>query len=544
MRRALFAVMTWLCLSLPAFAQDALPDPNCPDAPAPRLVIGERGRVSSGQSNNIRDQAGLSGARIGQIPGEQEFAVLEGPVCLDGFNWWRVDYNGLIGWMVEGQGNTYWTSPVVLDATVAVIDNPYLTPEHAVANQLVTGAQVRVQTADGTALALSAAPGAAAGSDALEDGATVTLLEGAGGWWRVEAEDGLTGWLPEGMMTGNPSRFLPIIAPLCPHTENRLAFIVDDGQTGENLYTIGDDARRLCNLTYGVLSDYESFDWSPDGRALVFSASLTGGNPCQAQACPSAVYTISVDGRDLRRLGDGAGISNVAWSPNGTQIAFFQQGDAANTSDLRVISADGSADVLVPMPDEILYSLVRWSPDGTHIAMVATIDPAGGSDFHQVIMRVALESGAVETLFTSDWRVQSLDWSPDGQSLAASVYIDVGRNVLAEIDAESGQFEVLYSEENAGAAYSPDGTQLAFWRSDMQAPRWVERLDLATGEVTRLATLPGVNGRGASWTADSAYVLVDSGGVLRIDAATGELRSLFLGAVGLGQRAIQVQPAG
>lgn len=83
----------------------------CPDAPPPRLVVNGQGRVAPGDANNLRDIPARSGAKIGEIPGGEVFSVLEGPVCADGFNWWRVTYGDLTGWTVEGQGTDYWVEP-------------------------------------------------------------------------------------------------------------------------------------------------------------------------------------------------------------------------------------------------------------------------------------------------------------------------------------------------------------------------------------------------------------------------------------------------
>lgn len=549
MRCTMLVIVICLCLSLPVAAQDAPLDPNCPTAPVPRLVVGERGRVLSGQSNNLRDQAGLSGTKIGQIPGDQEFTVLDGPLCQDGFNWWRVDYNGLQGWMVEGQENTYWTIPITLAETVISIDNPYLTPEHPIANQLVTGAEVRLQSPDGEQpLPLYAALGSSEAAGELLDGAIVTLLEGAGGWWRVEDESGVTGWLPEGVTTANQSTFFPILVPLCPYTENRVAFIAYDDKTEHNLYTISGDARNLCNLTYGAQSGYEAFDWSPDGQALVFSARSMGGFSCSAYTCTAdqyktaGLYTISVDGREMRRLTDGELVTDVAWSPDGSQIAFLAEHQASGTHELRVMRADGAGDAVVLIPDDHSLRYLRWSPDGTQIATVADINPTG--DFYQTIVLVKLDSGDLHTLFSSDWRVESLDWSPDGQALAASVYIDVGRNILAEIDVESGEYQELYGEDNKGGTYSPDGTHIALLHTELEVPRWVESIDRTTGESKKVATLPSINSRSLSWTADGAYILLNSSGVMRVDMATGQLRSLFVGALGSIWYPPQVQPSG
>lgn len=76
-----------------------------------RLVIGEQAQVTPGDANRIRDEPSLDAEQIGEIPAESIFNVLAGPVCADNFTWWQVDYNGFIGWTVEGDHDTYWTMP-------------------------------------------------------------------------------------------------------------------------------------------------------------------------------------------------------------------------------------------------------------------------------------------------------------------------------------------------------------------------------------------------------------------------------------------------
>jgi hypothetical protein len=84
---------------------------TCPGFIESRLVIGEQGRVSPGDPNNFRANPGTAGAAIGQIPGAGVFTVLDGPVCVDNFAWWQVNYNGMIGWTAEGMGQEYWLEP-------------------------------------------------------------------------------------------------------------------------------------------------------------------------------------------------------------------------------------------------------------------------------------------------------------------------------------------------------------------------------------------------------------------------------------------------
>jgi hypothetical protein len=77
-----------------------------------RLVVGALGRVSDDLPNNLRQEPDTSSQRLGQIPSGAEFDVLAGPICGENLAWWQVDYNGLIGWTAEGQGDEYWLAPL------------------------------------------------------------------------------------------------------------------------------------------------------------------------------------------------------------------------------------------------------------------------------------------------------------------------------------------------------------------------------------------------------------------------------------------------
>ena len=99
--------------SVDELAGDDIDDVICEGAPQSRLIIGEQGQVILGLgANNVRNQASTSGQDIGAIPGGGIFSILDGPVCAEGYAWWQVDYNGIVGWTAEGQNNTYWLEPL------------------------------------------------------------------------------------------------------------------------------------------------------------------------------------------------------------------------------------------------------------------------------------------------------------------------------------------------------------------------------------------------------------------------------------------------
>jgi WD40 repeat protein len=101
----LFLVLSILCPSWMAMAQS-----DC--SLAPQLVIGEMAQVSEGQSNNVRENPSRDATRLGVIPSGGILEVLEGPTCADGLRWWRVHYENLIGWTVEGSDGEYWLLPM------------------------------------------------------------------------------------------------------------------------------------------------------------------------------------------------------------------------------------------------------------------------------------------------------------------------------------------------------------------------------------------------------------------------------------------------
>lgn len=85
----------------------------CPNTLPQRLVTGERGRVTDDDPTpmNVRQGPRTSFERIGQIPIRGIFFVLEGPECSERYAWYRVQYNGLDGWIAEGDDSAYYVEP-------------------------------------------------------------------------------------------------------------------------------------------------------------------------------------------------------------------------------------------------------------------------------------------------------------------------------------------------------------------------------------------------------------------------------------------------
>ncbi|GAB4573299.1 MAG: hypothetical protein Kow0077_15260 [Anaerolineae bacterium] len=167
------------------------PTPEC--VLPPRLVPGTSGAVTPGLPNVVRTAPGTSDSATvqGRMAGGTIFRVLEGPVCADGYNWWRVTTGSLTGWTAEGASSEYWLSPVVCG--------------NGLLSRMVPGMQGRVTfdpPFDNTVRSEPRGTGTLLGE--IPPGGTFTVLAGpqcgpeGKTWWQVNY-NGLVGWTAEGI---------------------------------------------------------------------------------------------------------------------------------------------------------------------------------------------------------------------------------------------------------------------------------------------------------------------------------------------------------
>ena len=93
-----------------------MPGEICGGSPAPsRLAVGMHAIVElGGVPNRVRsDPLVQVGNVIGFMDPGVSFDVIGGPTCdpVDQIRWWQIDYNGLVGWTAEGEGEEYYLKP-------------------------------------------------------------------------------------------------------------------------------------------------------------------------------------------------------------------------------------------------------------------------------------------------------------------------------------------------------------------------------------------------------------------------------------------------
>ena len=193
------------------------------------------------------------------------------------------------------------------------------------------------------------------------------------------------------------------------------------------------------------------------------------------------IFSMQPNGSDLQQLTEGISFdSNPAWSPDGKSIAYLSIPDSWGENQVKVIDADGGNMRTVSMPDfplvsapsvdwpdsqvihYPLYGPPHWSPDGQWIA--ATVWVTADKSY---LALLSPDGGPARYLHANDIDRWLISWSPDSRSLAAFSKASGGLWVW-EIDQPeiSGRNPRRIAEDTLwdiglGLAWSPDSSKIA-----------------------------------------------------------------------------------
>ena len=124
------------------------------------------------------------------------------------------------------------------------------------------------------------------------------------------------------------------------------------------------DGGNQTRLTFNEAGDGWP-TWSPNGQQIAFKSERDGN---------SEVYVMDVDGSNLRNLTRHPAFDSTPhWHPDGKRIAFMRGEDIGR---LYTIDLDGNNLRLITEADFI--GSPKWSPDGKRIAFEATFENENG----------------------------------------------------------------------------------------------------------------------------------------------------------------------
>lgn len=118
------------------YSNPLCPAPTTESGAYPRSYV-EAGTIAEGTLafNRLRAQASTDAQIVAEIPQNGVFEVVSGPECdAEGIIWWQIDFDGIVGWTAEAQGDERFIQPRLPDPFPAL---KLLTPESAANLRLV-----------------------------------------------------------------------------------------------------------------------------------------------------------------------------------------------------------------------------------------------------------------------------------------------------------------------------------------------------------------------------------------------------------------------
>jgi dipeptidyl aminopeptidase/acylaminoacyl peptidase len=220
--------------------------------------------------------------------------------------------------------------------------------------------------------------------------------------------------------------------------------------------------------------------WLDEREAHVFSIGIEGGEP-------KAITRGT--GLQLSRAEPGPSSYDV--SPDGAEIAFAADTDTTgvlSNFDVYVAPSDGGPARNLTAENPADDGSPAYSPDGRFVAFSRQVIRGFYGDRARLVLHD--RAAKANRVLTEAWdrSVGAIAWTPDSRALLGAID-DAGHGRVHRIDASSGAATPLTKGQTfSGLALSRDGRTLVALREGFSEPPTLVRVDLASGEPTKLST--------------------------------------------------------
>ena len=278
--------------------------------------------------------------------------------------------------------------------------------------------------------------------------------------------------------------------------------------------------------------------WSPDGNYIA----------ADREGFSESVYAFDRITHAITRIADfntQATIRSFDWSADGQYIAV---GSNSLTSKLEIYSFDRISQQLILVDGFLsgastqVVESVSWSSNGKYLAIGGSV--ISGNELQIYFFdRVAQKATFIIGLFDNPnvgEGIATLDWSPDGQYIAAGgtevtptnelqiIFFNPGGPVATVVAEAFASPSSIFS-----VAWSPDGHYLAVGGSGLTGGNefQIVRFDRSTNELTSVAgEITGGVVQSVAWSSDGKYVAMSGSGfsgnkirIFEFDRASQEL---------------------
>lgn len=236
-------------------------------------------------------------------------------------------------------------------------------------------------------------------------------------------------------------------------------------------------------------------------------------------------FIMNSDGSNLHQLANIGWITNLAWSPNGKQIAFGCNNYYSSDGNLYIVNANGTNLHLIS--NITTNGGLSWKPDSRKIAFVGrdhqiyTADIEDISNFqtfdnyeNRSCEREEIDQFVSERYFrqitNNDFLNEYPVWSYDGSQIAFTSYnFEKETSDIYLTDSDGRNLRRLTEDERAiRLTWSPGDKQIAFWSAfsaDGNGKGEIKTLDVGDGNVRNLSNHEAEDGYPA-WSPDGKQI--------------------------------------
>ena len=271
-----------------------------------------------------------------------------------------------------------------------------------------------------------------------------------------------------------------------PGANGKIAFEQDN-----EIYLMNSDGSGAAALTSNGVAKRDPVI-SADGRLVAYSYNRE-------------IWVINSDGTGARAVTTGGQTDqSPSFSPDGRRIAFLR---VSAGSDIHVVNLDGTGLVNLTNDPEGSETDVAWSPDGTRIAYTRSGCTRGTNEGGSCVYVMNADGSNQTNLTTEDNYPECPDnapgyahrqhssqptWSPDGRQIAYSGYWNTckssgGGGEIYVMNADGSGKRRLMDDTavDRQPAWSPDGSLIAFVS---------DRVDNPAGPDADIFTVPAAGG--------------------------------------------------
>lgn len=253
-------------------------------------------------------------------------------------------------------------------------------------------------------------------------------------------------------------------------------------------------------LTQGDRFTVSNFAWSPDGTRIAFQHQ---DSPDVAAFVTADISIVTADTKEITTLVEHPGYDgNPIWSPDGRWIAYGSDGGDTTDNFYRnnkvyKIAVDGqSAPTLLSETIDENISNLRWNPSGMY-ALART-----GTEQH--VYRIDPQSGKAQIILENPDNIYAVSFSRDGERLA----------LQGRVPTQLAEIYTTRTDEMEPVAISNMSQQIADWRLGSS--------EVITWDTEDGIAIEGVLHKPADYDPETQYPLmvVIHGGPTGVDTPT------------------------